>query len=91
MVFSKPKRYVNDDYREFIKNQPCCISETLNVDPHHIKSVGSGGSDLTMIPLSHELHAECHKIGKYTFQKKYDINFHNIMLSLLQKYIKEKL
>jgi len=86
----KKKRYQNEKYIEFIKQQPCCISGKLNVDPHHTKSKGSGGSDLMCIPLSHELHVECHTIGKKTFQAKYNINFEVIVFDLLQKFIERE-
>lgn len=88
----KPKRYENKTYREYIKSLPCCITGQSDVDPHHVKSVGSGGSDLTMIPLAHELHQECHSIGLKTFQAKYNIDFRDIQIECLQGFIeKEKL
>lgn len=88
-MLTKPTRYVNKAYKEFIKKQPCCITGQFDVDPHHTKSVGSGGSDLTLIPLTHELHQECHSIGAITFQGKYHIDFKVIRLELLQKWIEE--
>ena len=86
-MLQKPSRYVNEAYREFIKKQPCCITGKINVDPHHTKSVGSGGSDLTLVPLTHELHQECHYIGQATFQRKYNVNFEFIRLTLLEEWI----
>jgi hypothetical protein len=87
----KPVRYKNGEYKEFIKKQPCCITGQFDVDPHHTKSVGSGGSDLTLVPLIHRLHQECHNIGQDTFQAKYNIDFKLIRLALLQKWIEENL
>jgi hypothetical protein len=87
-MIEKPRRYENKAYREFIKKQPCCITGRMEVDPHHTKSVGSGGSDLTLIPLIHELHQECHTIGAGTFQKKYSIDFDLIQLALIKKWVK---
>jgi hypothetical protein len=88
-MLKKPNRYINKKYKEFIKRQPCCITDRDCVDPHHVKSVGSGGSDLTLVPLVHRLHQECHTIGKDTFQAKYNINFDLIRLKLLEKFIEE--
>lgn len=90
-MFPKSKRFKSKIYKKYIKNQPCCISGQIDVDPHHVKSIGSGGSDLTMIPLSHELHQECHKIGKHTFQRKYDIDFNEIQVGYLQQFIEQEL
>jgi hypothetical protein len=86
-MFLKPVRYKNKKYTEYIKHQPCCITGRSNVDPHHTKSVGSGGSDLTQVPLIHELHQEVHKIGWRTFQEKYNIDFRDIRLKLLEQWI----
>ena len=88
-MLNKPARYKNKDYIEYIKEQPCCITERPNVDPHHTKSIGSGGSDLSAIPLTHELHVECHKIGRDTFQKKYNIDFKDIIFKLMERFIEQ--
>ncbi len=86
-MFLKPIRYKNKKYTEYIKQQSCCITEKLGVDPHHTKSVGSGGSDLSQVPLIHELHQEGHKIGWRTFQEKYGIDFRDTRLKLLEQWI----
>ncbi len=86
-MLTKPIRYKNKKYTEYIKQQPCCITGRLGVDPHHTKSVGSGGSDLSQIPLIHELHEECHKMGWRSFQAKYEIDFVEIRLKLLEQWI----
>jgi hypothetical protein len=97
-MFPKSKRYKNEAYREYIKQQPCCITGMIMVneatgktesDPHHTVSKGAGGSDLSCVPLLHELHVECHNIGQETFQEKYDINFKEIRLKLLEQWIEE--
>ena len=97
-MISKPVRYKNEAYKEYIKQQPCCVTgmmivnqDTGNIesDPHHTISKGAGGSDLSCVPLLHELHQECHSIGQETFQKKYDIDFKEVRLKLLEKWIEE--
>lgn len=87
-MIEKPFRYVNKDYVEFIKKQPCCITGRHYADPHHVISRGAGGSDLTLVPLIHELHQEIHTIGQETFQKNHNIDFDKIRLKLLEKFIK---
>ena len=94
----KPKRYENKEYQDYIKQQPCCVTGMMMInqdngiiesDPHHTASKGAGGSDLSCVPLLHELHMECHSAGQKTFQEKYDIDFKEIRLKLLEKWIKE--
>ena len=98
-MLAKPKRYENKEYREHIKAQPCCVTGMIIVnettgkvesDPHHTTSRGAGGSDLSCVPLLHKLHQESHLIGQETFQKKYDINFNEVRLKLLEKWIEEE-
>ncbi|MCK5606823.1 DUF968 domain-containing protein [Candidatus Pacearchaeota archaeon] len=95
-MFEKQKRYENKAYVEYIKQQSCCVTSMMIVnqdsgkiesDPHHTTSKGAGGSDLSCVPLLHELHQECHTIGKETFQKKYNVNFELIQLALIKKWI----
>ena len=72
------------DYRDWVVSLPCCISgyQGEGVDPHHIKgkawltggSLSKKGSDLTCIPLVHELHMELHNNGWETFEKKYNMS-----------------
>lgn len=95
-MIGKPKRYENKEYREYIKQQPCCVTGMMIVnqdtgktesDPHHTISKGAGGGDLSCVPLLHELHQECHSTGQETFQKKYEVNFKEVRLKLLEKWI----
>jgi hypothetical protein len=61
--FPKPQREGDPDYIRWIKTQPewaCVITGDLEADPHHVQSVGSGGSDALVIPLSREFHTEVH-------------------------------
>ena len=99
-MVEKPKRYGNKAYIEYIKQQPCCVTsmmiinqDTGNVesDPHHTKSKGAGGSDLSCVPLLHELHQECHAIGQETFQEKYNIDFKDVQIKCMQRFIGQEL
>lgn len=62
----KKKRIVNKDLLKSYREKSCEICGTYrNTVAHHIKSVGSGGNDVThnLIPLCIEHHVEIHKIG----------------------------
>lgn len=95
-MLQKPKRYENKEYKEYIKTRPCCVTGMMIInqdtgktesDPHHTTSKGAGGSDLSCIPLLHELHQEGHKIGWHTFQEKYNIDFKDVQIECLQRFI----
>lgn len=48
-----------------------------NIDMHHVKTRGSGGSDdeNNLMPLCRWHHTEVHQIGMHKFSKKYeDVN-----------------
>lgn len=72
------------DYSDYVRGLPCCVSSYQGdrVDPHHIKgrawltggSASKKGSDLTCIPLRHDLHNEFHQIGWQSFEEKHNIN-----------------
>lgn len=84
-MFPKQTREVNEDYLEFIRKQPCCISGE-NAEPHHLKSVGSGGSDMSCVPLSRKLHTEVHMMGRSRFEAKYEIRLNDVNMEMRGKY-----
>ena len=71
-------------YRDYIRTLPCCLSgyQGDEIDPHHIKGyawlVGNAGalksSELSQIPLKHDLHQELHDIGWKSFEDKYNFS-----------------
>lgn len=101
MMFPKQKRFQSEEYKEFIRNLPCCVpgctrrrnskNNKRQVDPHHTKSVGAGGSDLTCIPHCDIHHEATHKLGCNTFQERHGVNYLREMNINLQKYIEEKM
>ena len=91
MIYKKTIREINTDYLEYIRSLPCLIcNKQPPSHPHHTKTRGSGGSDLTTIPLCFKHHREVHIIGKKTFQKKYDIVFNEVIRGLNERYRKER-
>ena len=87
--------YRDDDYKKFIREQPCCVIGTLdseieNVVPHHVDARGMGTkcSDYRTIPLSQSIHLELHQIGKRRFMEKYAVDFREVIIQCLSKYIR---
>lgn len=94
MNLQKPKRYESEEYKEHIRNSTCCVfrcnrkNNKRQVDPHHTSSVGSGGSDLTCVPLCAHHHEEAHW-SQVKFQEKYDIDFRDVQIEHLEKFIEK--
>ena len=89
-MLSKPKRFQCELYLEFIRKQKCCCcGKRPRGDPHHCDSKGSGGSDLSSVPLCRKCHGECHALGVLTFQVRKLIDFVTIRESLLRKAIEK--
>ena len=86
--------YRNENYLQFVREQPCCVPGCPNVpcDPHHVKEAGTGGmslkcSDLLTVPACRKHHDEFGNCGKYTAQMRLHINFTEIQRNVLIKYI----
>lgn len=90
-MFPKPKRFEDRDYLDFIKDFECAVwkCERLPCDPHHVTTVGARGSDLSAVPLCRYHHNKIDSPGwgRNTFQKHYGINFAELQVFYLQKYI----
>ena len=87
--------YRDNDYKEFIGEQPCCVTNKFDSDiesvvPHHVDARGMGTkcSDYRTIPLSQSIHLELHQIGKKKFTEKYAIDFREVIIQCLSKYIR---
>lgn len=87
----KQTTYRDERYLAFIRSLPCCICRIKPCDPHHSETGGLGikASDLTAIPLCRICHSICHAIGRETFQKKRRVDFLNIRIDCLEKYIEK--
>ena len=89
-MLSKPLRFISEPYLEFIRKQKCCsCGAPAKNDPHHTDSKGSGGSDLSAVPLCRKCHSECHNLGVMTFQVRKLIDFVTVRESLLRKAIEK--
>lgn len=94
----KPKTLRNKKYLQFIREQKCCVPQCpiIGCDPHHVKTKGKSGmgikgSDIRTVPLCRKHHSEGDNIGMSwrQFQEKYNIDFKEIMLDLMEKHIDE--
>ena len=80
-------------YRDYVRSLPCCVTGIIgeSIDPHHVigsnwltgKGVGKKGSDLTCIPLTHNLHSEIHNIGWRTFEAKHNMSQLEMMIQTI--------
>ena len=83
---------MSKQYRDYVRTLPCCVSGYEgDCDPHNLKGyswlTGSAwalkGSDLTCIPLRHDLHNELHDTGWVTFEKKHNISQLEVMIATI--------
>lgn len=87
-MISKPSRETNEKYLVFIREQRCLISNQCigEVDAHHTKSRGSGGSDYSAVPLCRKHHTQYHTKGGVWFSKNYEIQMYQEIARLLQQW-----
>ena len=69
MLKPKPQRWINDNYLQWVKSQPCCVCGATADDAHHLIGYGQGGMgtkahDLFTIPLCRIHHSELHRDPK---------------------------
>lgn len=69
----KPKRIVDEELLERVRNQICLICGTWPCDPTHVRSRGAGGHDVdfNVAPLCRFHHIHQHRFGVFQFLKKY--------------------
>ena len=82
-------REVDEDYLDYIREQPSVVSLRPSDDPHHLESRGSGGSDYTAIPLTRGEHREIHTMPLRDFEEKYGINLWRESHRLLRRYFSD--
>jgi len=70
----KPKRQVDQDLLELIRQMPCVVCDAPPLsEPSHIKSRGSGGPDTAwnVFPKCRPCHSDWHQKGRMTFLKEH--------------------
>lgn len=94
-LFGYKSREIDEDYLEWIRNQPCVITGKRlgsgfdRVDPAHTDTVGSGGSDRSALPLINRLHTEQHT-GFKTFARKYGLDYDKLIREHNERYERER-
>jgi len=74
------ERVEDEEYREWIRSQPCIVRDRTgdDVDPHHAIEGGQGSkaSDYTCLPLCHDLHEELHgpNMSREKFEDKHNVD-----------------
>lgn len=87
----KVPRQTDWDYVAWIDSLPCVVCGRHGVDPHHLSSRGSGGSDYSCIPLKRKYHNEIEQIGVKAFNKKHHCDVWHDAWRLVVKYFTEEL
>ena len=82
-------------YLEWVRTLPCVVCGSWS-QAHHLKGHGHGGtgkkvSDLWVMPLCAEHHAELHNHGHVTWERKYGKQEDYIMATLRQALRRDKL
>lgn len=85
----KPTRETDEDYLRYIRHQRCLVTQKRGVDPHHLDTRGSGGSDYTAVPLTREKHTEIGNMGLEEFEEKYNVNLWRQAHRLLRHYFSD--
>lgn len=86
MLKPKLQRWINDNYLQWVKSQPCCVCNSIADDAHHLIGYGQGGigtkaHDLFTIPLCRIHHDELHR-DKTEWERE-----HGSQLVLLFKFL----
>lgn len=94
VVYPKIRRETNRAWLDWIKTLQCLVGFSLTktdclgpVDPAHLKTRGSFGSDHTAVPLCRKHHGEQEGHADIWFQETYGINLWQELSQLLLLYI----
>jgi hypothetical protein len=88
-------KWSSERFRRWVRGQPCILTleSSDRVDPHHIKTLGSGHKDfLNVVPLRNDLHRELHDKGIRTFLNDHGHQWDWLVLqakNTLEAYLKE--
>jgi len=88
-MFAKPVRQVDEDFKAFVRSKSCVICSSDAPDPHHLRTRGAGGSDLTCVPLCREHHEAWHQLGPSMFLASYGVDLWRVNSGLLIEYFSD--
>jgi len=86
----KPVRQTDEDYVDWIRGKDCLICGSPGSDPAHLDTRGSGGSDLTCVPLCRTHHREQEDNPLRDFEQEYKINLWKCSHRLLRRYMDDR-
>ena len=84
------------DYLDKIRKEKYCsvCMKKTKVEPHHIKEIGMGRNrkkqlveHYSAIPVCRPCHQTYHRIGKKTFEFKFDVNIYGLAHYYLSKHL----
>ena len=92
--YPKHKRWKSPKYLEYIRSCPCIICGYKEVDAHHVRHKGSGGTarkpdDYYALPICRLHHLENHQIGKDTFFERHGIDVFQELFRMVSGYLKK--
>lgn len=96
MELSKYIAHRNLNYLNWLRKEMCAVSGEKAECTHHVRIGTNGGcsikpSDYFCIPLLHEFHTTgknaLHLIGEKTFFEYYDLDFEQLVIFYLKKYL----
>lgn len=95
LAFPKPVRLEDDDYKRFIRRQPCLIcgaaSEHAHIVPKGGGKTGSKVSDYRGVPLCRNHHRwdrrSLHAIGRERFEEEQKVDLDLVQIQYLEMYI----
>jgi hypothetical protein len=97
LAFPKPVRVELPDYLRFVRRHNCVVKGCWKrTEASHIVFDGQGkqGSkvdDTQAVPKCDGHHKEYHRIGREPFERKYGLDFAQIIIRLLTEYIVERM
>ena len=85
-AFPKPRRLTNEDYKRWVRRQPCVACGATS-QAHHTVTKGAGGSDYRTLAVCWKHHAELHGRGQAWFEEEYMVDIQDEVIRLLESYI----
>lgn len=86
-------KHTYGSYHRWIQTRPCWIRHHPDHDcggggsGHHVRHVGNGGKDpANEVPLCEPAHQELHRIGKGTWEGRYDVSLQRARWTLWDRF-----